>query len=485
MKLRNKLLYSFILATLILVTALFFMLRWSFERGAATYVKQEDQQDLRELSIDLAAYYAEHQTWDAFVQDSQKWYDWLAHHKEKSKSESPNHSTEDQPRTRPQRDTENLDSQSQHPSPRMGSKPFFLLDSSQKALIGRFNTQGTLTAITLKQATGLETVGYVGLPPPPARLQKFWHKPLVEKQSELLLYFALGALLISIIAAIPLSAHWTKRIKRLHEHVKTLSDGHYENRISLSGKDEISGLGEHLNQLAIVLGATLKQRQQMTADISHELRTPVANLQANIEAMQDDILPLTQESLAQLNEQVHRLKSLINDLHQLALSDAGAIKYHFSDCDIRQLLQQLLGEFQASFQGEKLTLTLELDDTKNYRVLADEERLNQLFCNLLENSKRYTHSPGVVKISVQSLDEDVVITVSDSSPGVDAKHHPYLTDRLFRVDHSRNRSSGGSGLGLNLCLSIVQAHKGDLKFSSSPLGGLTVTVKLPKQKHKS
>lgn len=177
-----------------------------------------------------------------------------------------------------------------------------MLDSAQDPLIGRFNTKGTLTAIRLKQPVGFNTVGYIGLPPPPSRLQNFWHIPLVEKQSELLLYFALGALAISILAAIPLSAHWTQRILQLHEHVKTLANGYYSNRISLTGRDEISDLGDHLNELAVALSDALKQRQQMTADISHELRTPVANLQANIEAMQDEVLPLTQESLAQLNE---------------------------------------------------------------------------------------------------------------------------------------------------------------------------------------
>lgn len=158
------------------------------------------------------------------------------------------------------------------------------------------------------------------------------------------------------------------------------------------------------------------------------------------------------------------------------------MKYHFVDCDIRKLLEQLVSEFNASFQGQQLSLKLDFDTASDYRVLGDEERLNQLFTNLLENSRRYTYSPGVVRINVKTLNNAVIATISDSAPGVDKSLHTHLTNRLFRVDDSRSRLSGGSGLGLNLCLSIVKAHKGDLSFSNSPLGGLTVTVQLPKDK---
>ena len=470
---------------LVLVAALFFLLRWSFERGATTYMRQQDQEQLAQLAVDLADYYATAGSWQRFVERPKSWYVWLSAHQpgpgnwqeppSVPPSEPPDHPS-------PPKEWFGAGPKPRHDVLRSHFKPVFLLDAQHQPLVGNYRKDSLLVPVEIERDGVREAVGYLGLPPPPSRMGGFWRAPLVAQQRVLLLYFTLGALLIAALAAIPLSARWSRRILQLHEYVKALAQGHYDNRVVVNGNDEIAGLGVHLNQLAQSLDDARRQRQQMTADISHELRTPVAGLQANIEAMQDEVLPLSQASLSQLHEQVRRLGSLINDLYQLSLADAGALKYRMAECDLRGLLEHLVSSYQPQFQLDRLSLDIQFKVAGDLWVWGDEERLVQVFTNLLENSRRYTQSPGEVRIQVDQREEMICVSLSDSAPGVDKSLHARLTDRLFRVDHSRNRASGGAGLGLNLCAAIVHAHNGELQFDDSELGGLQVIVKLPVMK---
>lgn len=487
MKLRNKVLTTFVLTALALVIALFFLLQWSIEQGAAIYLQREDQEQLPRLATLLGDYYQSEKSWQRFADNPDDWRDWLqkqgfASPMRQGPSFGPPKGMPDD-RPPPERDVfmNPPDQPFGGPGGPM-TKPFFLLDEQHRAIVGQYNSQGLINAIEINIDGAQQTVGYIGLPPPPGEIDGFWQKPNAARQQKILGFFALGALLVSIMASIPLSARIVRRMLKLHEHVATLTQGHYENRLELKGDDEINGLAQHLNQLAQALSESQRQRRQFTADISHELRTPVASLQANIEAMQDDVLPLTKDTLAQLHEQTQRLGNLINDLYQLALADTDALRFHMSECNIRHLLDDLISVVQPQFQRNQLALTLHCEDDQDYLVWGDEVRLKQVFTNLLENSRRYTHSPGQVEVSATLQDDVIRITVSDSPPGVDKALHARLADRLFRVDSARNRKDGGAGLGLNLCAVIVKAHEGSMTFDDSAFGGLAVTVLLPRIK---
>ena len=472
MKLRSKLLFSFIAATLVLVMVVLFMLRWSFERGATTYVRQMDQEQLAVLSGELANHYRSAKSWEAFIGHPQRWNQWLQEH-----APRPGWPHRDSGSgISSQEDARHEQHKEFHPE---RYKPFFLLDEQHRLLAGSDAVDPQLAPIEVEQNGATRVVGYLGLPSPPARMRAFWKAPMVAQQRQLFVYFNTGALLVSVLAAIPLSARLVRRILQLHKYVGTLARGSYDNRLTVTGNDEIAGLAQHLNELAQSLADARHQRRQMTADISHELRTPVATLQANLEAMQDGVVPLSQDSVTQLHEQVRRLSKLIDDLYQLSLADAGALTYHKGECDLGELLESIVSTYSARFQQRGVALAVEVAGEGASVVWGDIDRLRQVFANLLENSLRYTNSPGRVRVAVRQPGDSVEVTISDSAPGVDSALYSRLTDRLFRIEDSRNRASGGAGLGLNLCAAIVQAHDGELLFGDSDLGGLAVTVRLP------
>jgi len=481
MKLRNKLLLSFVALIIVIVVGLFLLMRWSFDHGAQLYLEREDQVQLQALSQELEKFYAKTASWEVFEQRPRLWLRWLATQEVLENDLRRNKKHRYDERDDEERDEaheEGRDHEGKHHSrhERRFLKPFFLLDASRRLVVGPVNTKATLSPIYAP--TG-EIVGFLGLPPPPERLRNFRQAPLVKKQQALVFAFLAVVLVIGVIAAFPLSGRMAKRLLRLHEHVGHLVDGDYERSVHLKGGDEISALAEHLNTLSKTLHRARIQRQQMTADISHELRTPVATMQATIEAIQDGVLHADEKTLANLHLQISQLSKLINDLYQLSLADSGDLQYQMAETPIAPLLQAIVESVQPRFESAGLVLSYTAPE-QALVVSADSERLKQLFGNLLENSLRYTTAPGSVSVSVSCTDEQISVCIEDSAPGVDPGLFDRLTERLFRADASRNRASGGAGLGLNLCAAIASAHGGRMAFDTSPLGGLKVTVSFPK-----
>lgn len=218
-------------------------------------------------------------------------------------------------------------------------------------------------------------------------------------------------------------------------------------------------------------------RRDFMADISHELRTPLAVLRGELEAIQDGVRQFTPDSVASLQAEVGTLTKLVDDLHQLSMSDEGALAYQKSSLDLIPLLEVASGAFRERFASRGLTLQLSLPDSMT--VFGDRDRLMQLFNNLLENSLRYTDSGGGLYISAEQRERMVLLTFADSAPGVSDEQLQKLFERFYRTEGSRNRASGGSGLGLAICVNIVQAHNGLIRAAHSPFGGVSITVELP------
>ncbi|HPY42607.1 MAG TPA: ATP-binding protein, partial [Thiolinea sp.] len=232
-------------------------------------------------------------------------------------------------------------------------------------------------------------------------------------------------------------------------------------------------------QLAESLQRHQEQRAQWIADISHELRTPLAVLRSEIEAIQDGIRSPTPERIRSLHVEVLSLGKLVDDLHQLSMSDAGDTDTSEVELlDANELLHDLVQSNSNRLASKGLSLEPQLSE-QPLRVQADYKSLRQVFGNLLENSYRYTDSPGRVVLGSQVKGNKAVLTVLDSSPGVPDAALPRLFDRLFRVDKSRSRALGGSGLGLSICKNIVEGLGGKIYAQHSPLGGLAVYVELP------
>lgn len=245
-------------------------------------------------------------------------------------------------------------------------------------------------------------------------------------------------------------------VKRLVDGTHKLAAGDFTTRVTPTSEDELGKLAQDFNQLASTLEKNQQMRRDFMADISHELRTPLAVLRGELEAIQDGVRKFTPETVASLQAEVGTLTKLVDDLHQLSMSDEGALAYQKAPVDLIPLLEVAGGAFRERFASRGLKLQFSLPDS--ITVFGDRDRLMQLFNNLLENSLRYTDSGGSLKISAEQHDKTVRLTFADSAPGVSDEQLQKLFERFYRTEGSRNRASGGSGLGLAICLNIVEAH---------------------------
>lgn len=291
------------------------------------------------------------------------------------------------------------------------------------------------------------------------------------------------ALVISALFSWLLARHLIGPIRALADGTKAIGDGDYRRRIDVRGNDELASLSRDFNQLASTLEQNEQSRKRWIADISHELRTPLAVLRGEIEAVIDGVRKFNADNVQSLHEEVLALSQLVDDLYQLALSDAGALDYRFENENIKDLLELSLDAFALRYRKAGLSFESRGLTQLNVLVRADRKRFSQLMHNLLENSLRYTDSGGQVILAAKVESEldspELLITLNDSSPCVSEEDLPKIFDRLYRVDQSRSREHGGSGLGLSLCQNIVTAHGGKIVAAKSELGGVEITLRLP------
>ena len=285
------------------------------------------------------------------------------------------------------------------------------------------------------------------------------------------------SLVLAAIVSLLLTRILLAPIRRTISGISRLSNGDYSSRLNEHRKDELGQLMNDLDRLAYKLEENRASRQRWLADISHELRTPVTVLTGEIETIKDGIRPLDMQQVLSLDQEVTRLRRLIEDLYELSVSDIGGLRYSFESIDIRQSVTTAVEAIlmRANEQGIEIKVVGEIDKT----VSADMRRLDQLFVNLLENSLAYTDSPGRIEITLSSPGDKIVIKIQDTPPGVDEDECEKLFEPLYRHEISRSRRTAGAGLGLAICRKIVDAHQGTITATPSELGGLCIQLVFP------
>lgn len=319
-------------------------------------------------------------------------------------------------------------------------------------------------------------VGHLKLTPLP-RLRGEEDVAFVRQQAWIAAGAGGAALVLALLASVALGARVLRPLQRVTEGARRLAAGDFSARVA-AGDGEIGALAHDFNRLALALEQASQSRRQWFADISHELRTPLAILRGEIHALEDGIRPCTPAAIASLRVETERLAALIDDLYQLALADVGALAYRLEPLDLGELLREAAASHEALLRDHGLALQLQLPD-EAMRIEGDAQRLSQLWHNLFANAARYSDAGGRVRVQAQRLGRSWLVHVDDTPPGVAEADLPRLFERLFRSDASRSRSSGGAGLGLALCKSIVAAHAGEIVAAPSPLGGLRISVQLP------
>jgi two-component system sensor histidine kinase BaeS len=323
---------------------------------------------------------------------------------------------------------------------------------------------------------GDATAGWIGFAPMgkalPPEAERFLLGQVRVLSAAFLIALGLAALLGFLLAR-----QLSRPVRELMGTVTELAHGHYDKRAVGAGRDEIGRLSEAVNSLASTLEKNRSARQRWMADIAHELRTPVAILKGEIEALADGVRQPDSRSLASLGEEIEQLAALVDDLQTLALSDAGALNLRREPIDLAALVQQAAEPFAERLASRGIALELNLPPVAE--IPGDAQRLRQLLHNLLENNLRYVENGGWVEIRLEATPGGAQLTVSDSGPGVTDDHLERLFDRFYRVGQGRSRASGGSGLGLSICRNIAEAHGGSIRAKPSRSGGLAITVELP------
>lgn len=355
-----------------------------------------------------------------------------------------------------------------------------LLDASQQIMFG---DPEALPLANLYPITFMEeTVGYLAVTSR-QELSERADQLFVQGQINTFFIFGIVLVVISTIIAVPASSYMVRPIRDLVNGTRALTAGDYSSRIKNKSSDELGLLSDDFNTLANTLDQNQTARRQWIADISHELRTPLAILRGELEAAQDGIRPLDPVSLDSWHQEVVHLNTLVNDLHELSMSDNGALVYEKEKVDIKALLEHTLELHKNLVVQNKIEVSINTSTNKNnktIKIFGDPKRLKQLFDNLLQNTCRYTDEGGELKIALREYHDKVVIDWIDSEPGVSDEDLKKLFDRLYRVDSSRSREKGGSGLGLAICKNIVEAHEGSINAVHSDLGGLKLSIEFPK-----
>ena len=349
-----------------------------------------------------------------------------------------------------------------------------LYDAKQQFILGEpSNDQISYRPITVDQ----KIVGYLGLKPVLDQDDALSINFFSNQKRYLVLIYIL-TLLASLVAALLLATYFKKPIQRLLNATRELTKGNFQHQVIVKRDDELGDLSNEINELATILDQHETSRRQWVADTSHELKTPLAVLQAQIEAMQDGIRKPTPEHFDSMLRQVTSLKKLTQDLADLAQAEAQQLKFYFAEIDPWDVVLQEIENFKPKFEQAQLAISAQGEGVK---LQLDRDRFKQILVNLLSNSIRYTEAGGEVRVHTIQDAQTWSVIVDDSPLGLSDEQIARLGERFYRVDNSRTRSTGGTGLGLALSGKIAQALGGELTFDHSPLGGLR--CKLTFSKH--
>lgn len=292
------------------------------------------------------------------------------------------------------------------------------------------------------------------------------------------------SILVGGIVAVLISIWITQLIVRPISELKSVSDriadGHYEERVGRQGShDELAQLGASINQLAHNLEQTEEMRRRLIGDVSHELRTPLTTIKGSLEGLIDGVIHPDLEIYQQLYQEADRMQTLVTDLQELSRVEAGVIDLKLEPLQIRTLISTVQERLGQQFEEKGVKLDVAISPGLPI-VLVDQNRMNQVLLNLSGNALQFANTGGKVQINTQKVEREIWINVTDDGIGISADHLPQIFTRFYRVDKSRSRIHGGSGIGLTISKHLVEAHGGRIWAESEGLGkGARFTFTIP------
>ena len=285
------------------------------------------------------------------------------------------------------------------------------------------------------------------------------------------------------IAALAVSLYLSRRViipvRAMTSASQRISDGHYGERVQEQSQDELGQLAHSFNQMAAKLEEVEEMRRQLIGDVAHELRTPLTTIKGSVEALEDGIMPASPETYQLILHEAERLNHLVDDLQELSRVEAGAYELNLGSLQLSSLAETIQKRFGYQFAEKGISFKSHIPSNLP-SLQADERRIIQVLTNLLSNALSYTPKGGEVKLSASLVNDTVEITVKDNGTGISAEHLENIFTRFYRVDKSRARHAGGSGIGLTITKHLVEAHGGEIWAKSDGEGkGSSFTFTLP------
>ena len=304
----------------------------------------------------------------------------------------------------------------------------------------------------------------------------------------LLLVLSAYALAAAAIPAMALGRSLGQRLERVERAADQIAAGDLTARVGLAGSDDIARLAAAFDSMAARLeeadtrrDAMERSRRELFAAISHDLRTPLSSIRVMVEALSDGVVTdqaTTARYLTTMTADIERLSVLIDDLFELARIDSGALQLRLEQTAIDEVVAAAVAGALPSAELAKVAVMFEPGTTAT-RLFADPQRLTRVLANLLQNAIRHTPPDGSVTVSTSAAGAEVLVTIADTGDGIPAEDVPHVFERFYRVDKSRSRIGGGSGLGLSISQGIIEAHGGRIWIAESSGSGTRVTFALP------
>lgn len=301
----------------------------------------------------------------------------------------------------------------------------------------------------------------------------------INTMNRLLLSVGVFSLLLSLLIGSTMAKRLSTPIARVISTAQMISKGYFGDRTTVqSSTKEISQLTGTINNLAETLEKQEVLRKRLTADVAHELRTPLATLQSHMEAMIDGIWKPEPERLKSCHEEIIRINRLVGDLEKLAKYENENLILTRTNFNISELIQHIMQNFQTDFMNKSIDIRFAGEEEM---VFADKDKMSQVIINLLSNALKYTPQGGSVEITVKGAEDVTEVRIRDTGNGIPPEDLPFIFERFYRADKSRNRLTGGAGIGLTITKSIVEAHKGNIQVQSKVNEGTEFIISLPKQ----
>jgi len=290
-----------------------------------------------------------------------------------------------------------------------------------------------------------------------------------ENGNEITLTAALVALLVAVVVSVFTARRITTPIRSMMSASQNIAAGQFDQRVNIPSHDELGELGKSFNQMAEELEQTEKRRMALIGDVAHELRTPLTNIRSIMEGLIDNVLPAEPTTYASVQREVIRLQRLVQDLQELSRAEAGDMNFNVGTISPKVLVNTVCERLRLQFADKKVGLLVDVPE-ETPLVRADPARASQILLNLLGNALQYTESGGEVTVRAGCNGPEVLFTVADTGIGISPADAPQLFERFYRVDKSRARATGGSGIGLTIAKHLVDRQGGRLWVTSEGIG---------------